>query len=222
MSDSTHRDSTRTVITGPAIPVRGHDIDTDRIIPARFLKCVVFEGLGHQVFEDDRRQEAAAGRTHPFDDPHFATARILLANRNFGCGSSREHAPQAIMRWGRWIQAIVAESFAEIFFGNCTALGIPCLTINSAAMATLMDRVTAQPDTPVRVDLTAMTITAGDLLVPAQMPAGARQQLLAGTWDTTAELLAGKDAVAAVANSLPYFRWSGATTPTSARTRTAG
>jgi 3-isopropylmalate/(R)-2-methylmalate dehydratase small subunit len=198
-------DATRTVITAPAIPVRGHDIDTDRIIPARFLKCVVFEGLGHHVFEDDRRQDAAAGRIHPFDDPRFQTARILLANRNFGCGSSREHAPQAIMRWGRWIQAVVAESFAEIFFGNCTALGLPCLTIDSAAMATLMDLVSAQPETPVTVDLTTMQVTAGTQRTPAQMPAGARQQLLAGSWDTTGELLAGKEAVAAVAARLAYF-----------------
>ena len=205
-------DAQRTRITGPAIPVRGHDIDTDRIIPARFLKCVVFEGLGHHIFEDDRQQEAAAGHTHPFDDPRFAAARILLVNRNFGCGSSREHAPQAIMRWGRWIQAIVGESFAEIFFGNCTALGIPCVTTDEAAIAALMARVTQHPDTPVQVDLTAMTVSAGDLSFPGQMPAGARQQLLAGTWDTTGELLAAREAVAGVAAQLPYFgTWARAT-----------
>ena len=214
MSDS-QQNPKRSIITGPAIPVRGHDIDTDRIIPARFLKCVVFEGLGHHVFEDDRRQEAAAGRTHPFEDPRFAAARILLANRNFGCGSSREHAPQAIMRWGRWMQAIVAESFAEIFFGNCTALGLPCVTIDGSAMAPLMALVSSDPTTTVHVDLTTMTVSAGALKTPAQMPAGARQQLLAGTWDTTGELLAGKQAVATVAANLPYFsQWE-------ARTRTA-
>jgi 3-isopropylmalate/(R)-2-methylmalate dehydratase small subunit len=198
-------DAKRTAIDGPAIPVRGHDIDTDRIIPARFLKCVVFEGLGAAAFEDDRAQAKAAGRLHPFDDPRFRAARILLVNRNFGCGSSREHAPQAIMRWGRGIQAIVGESFAEIFAGNCLALGIPCVTAEPATIADLMARCEAQPGLDVRLDLVAMRVTAGDASAAVSMPEGARRQLLEGTWDTTGELLSHRDAIARTAGRLPYF-----------------
>jgi 3-isopropylmalate/(R)-2-methylmalate dehydratase small subunit len=198
-------DSKRIVITGPAVPVRGHDIDTDRIIPARFLKCVVFDGLGAHAFEDDRSQLKDKGQTHPFDDPRYADARILLANRNFGCGSSREHAPQAIMRWGRGIQAIVAESFAEIFFGNCLALGIPCVTADEAGMRALMAMAEADPATPFRLDLEACTVTAGDVTVPVSIPDGPRSQLTAGTWDSTGELLAARDAIAKTAAALPYF-----------------
>jgi 3-isopropylmalate/(R)-2-methylmalate dehydratase small subunit len=198
-------DSKRTVITGPAIPLHGHDIDTDRIVPARFLKCVVFDGIGAHVFEDDRAQEKARGRTHPFDDPRYAAARILLVNRNFGCGSSREHAPQAIMRWGHGIQAIVGESFAEIFFGNCTAIGVPCVTAEEASIARLMAAAEARPELPFRLDLPALRLAAGDATVAVAMPDGARQQLLQGRWDTTAELLEAQDAVAATASRLPYF-----------------
>src|SRR5215831_7817181 len=185
--------STRTMITGPAMPLRGHDIDTDRIIPARFLKCVVFDGLGEHAFEDDRKQEQTGRSLHPFDDPRFVDARILLVNRNFGCGSSREHAPQAIMRWGKGIQAVVGESFAEIFFGNCTALGIPCVTADARAIAALMERAEREPALPFTLDLVRRRVTAGDLAVDVAMPEGARQQLVEGRWDTTGELLDGKD-----------------------------
>ncbi len=198
-------DPKHTVITGPAIPLRGHDIDTDRIIPARFLKCVVFDGIGEHVFEDDRKQERARGATHPFDDPRYADARILIVNRNFGCGSSREHAPQAIMRWRRGIQAIVGESFAEIFFGNCAAIGVPCVTADETRIQTLMAAATAQPTLPFRLDLPKLTLTAGDVTVPVAMPEGARQQLLEGRWDTTAELLEARAAIATTAQRLPYF-----------------
>ncbi|MCW5892663.1 MAG: 3-isopropylmalate dehydratase small subunit [bacterium] len=198
-------DSKRTVVIGPAVPVRGHDIDTDRIIPARFLRCVVFDGLGAHAFEDDRAQTAAKGQPHPFDDPRFARGRILFANRNFGCGSSREHAPQAIMRWGKGIQAIVGESFAEIFFGNCLALGIPCAVADEAGVRALMARAEAEPAAEFRLDLAAGTISTGDLVVPVTIPEGPRSQLLAGTWDSTGELLAGRDAIAQTAASLPYF-----------------
>ncbi len=201
--------SARTVVTGPAMPLRGHDIDTDRIIPARFLKCVVFEGLGAHAFEDDRRQEQTGRSVHPFDDPRFADARILLVNRNFGCGSSREHAPQAIMRWGRGIQAIVGESFAEIFFGNCTALGIPCVTADATAVAALMERAEREPALPFTLDLVARRVSAGDLAVPVGMPDGARQQLVEGRWDTTGELLDARAEIETVARRVPYFGgWS--------------
>ena len=198
-------DPKRTRITGSAMPLRGHDIDTDRIIPARFLRSVVFEGLGAAAFEDDRAQAKAAGELHPFDDPRFRAARVLLVNRNFGCGSSREHAPQAIMRWGRGIQAIVGESFAEIFAGNCLALGVPCVTAEAAAIADLMARCEANPALEMYVDLEAMRVTAGDASFPISMPEAARQQLIDGTWDTTGELLAARDAIARTAAALPYF-----------------
>jgi 3-isopropylmalate/(R)-2-methylmalate dehydratase small subunit len=198
-------DSRRTRVTGPAVVVRGHDIDTDRIIPARFLKCVVFDGLGAHAFEDDRAQLRERGEVHPFDDPARRDARILLVNRNFGCGSSREHAPQAIMRWGRGIQAIAGESFAEIFFGNCVANGIPCVTLDERAMATLMERCERDPALAVTVDLLAATVTAGGTAVPCTMPDGARRQLIDGRWDTTGELLEAKAEIARVAARLPYF-----------------
>jgi 3-isopropylmalate/(R)-2-methylmalate dehydratase small subunit len=198
-------DPRRITVTGPAIAVRGNDIDTDRVIPARYLKCVVFDGLGTHVFADDRAQLRERGRTHPFDDPRFAEARILLVNRNFGCGSSREHAPQAIMRWGRGIRAVVGESFAEIFAGNCQALGVPCPTASADDLAALMAACEADPALEVRLDLEAMTLTAGGRTARLVMPAGPRSQLLAGTWDSTAELLAGRDAIAATAARLPYL-----------------
>ncbi len=198
-------DLKRNVISGPAIAVRGHDIDTDRIIPARFLRCVVFEGLGAAAFEDDRAQAKLRGEIHPFDDPRFRAARILLVNRNFGCGSSREHAPQAIMRRGRGIQAIVGESFAEIFAGNCQALGILCVTASPEAISELMARCEARPNTEVRLDLAALRVTAEDATFPVAMPEGARQQLLDGTWDTAAELLEDRGAIARTAAALPYF-----------------
>ena len=201
----TTNDARRTRITGPAMPLRGHDIDTDRIIPARFLKCVVFDGLGEHAFEDDRRQEQSGRSLHPFDDPRFAQARILLVNRNFGCGSSREHAPQALVRWSQGIQAIVGESFAEIFFGNCSALGIPCVTIDADSITALMERVEREPTLTVTLDLVARRISAGDLGFDIAIAEGARQQLVEGCWDTTGELVEGREQVAAVAATLPYF-----------------
>jgi 3-isopropylmalate/(R)-2-methylmalate dehydratase small subunit len=198
-------DPRRITVTGPAIAVRGNDIDTDRIIPARYLKCVVFDGLGTHVFADDRAQLRERGQTHPFDDPRRAAARILLVNKNFGCGSSREHAPQAIMRWGHGIGAIVGESFAEIFAGNCQALGIPCPTAATADLAGLTAACEADPSLEFRLDLEAMTLTAGARVVRLAMPAGPRSQLLAGTWDSTAELLAARQDIAATAGRLPYL-----------------
>lgn len=198
-------DMTRKTISGCAIPVRGNDIDTDRIIPARFLKCVVFDGLGEHAFEDDRLGMKQAGKVHPFDESKYAGAEVLLVNKNFGCGSSREHAPQAIMRWGKGIKAIVGESFAEIFFGNCVALGIPCVTANEADIRKLQDAADADPKAGFTVDLEKMQVTSGTLSVPVSLGDGPRKQFLEGRWDSTAELLDAKAEIAAAAGRLPYF-----------------
>jgi 3-isopropylmalate/(R)-2-methylmalate dehydratase small subunit len=198
-------DSRRRIVTGPAVSVRGHSIDTDRIIPARFLKCVVFDGLGEHAFADDRKQQAERGETHPFDDPRFAGARLLFVNQNFGCGSSREHAPQALARWGKGITAIVGESFAEIFFGNCLALGIPCVTATPGDVAAVMALDEREPAREFRLDLEKLVLTSEGHSIPVQVPDGPRHQLLEGRWDSTGELLAAREQVLQTASRLPYF-----------------
>jgi 3-isopropylmalate/(R)-2-methylmalate dehydratase small subunit len=199
------QDFKRTRIAGPAVNLDGNDIDTDRIIPARFLRCVTFDGLGEHAFEDDREQLTAAGKRHPFDDPARQNARVLLVDRNFGCGSSREHAPQALMRWGAGIACVVGQSFAEIFFGNCVALGIPCLTASSGDIAKLKQAVSADAALEVSVDLEQGTASAGDVRIAVSMPAGAKMQLTTGRWDSSAELLEGQQQVADTSRALPYF-----------------
>ncbi len=197
----------RIKISGTAIPVHGNDIDTDRIIPARYLKCVVFDGLGQHAFEDDRKQLSGKGEQHPLDQQQYATASILLVNKNFGCGSSREHAPQAIQRWGNGIQAIIGESFAEIFFGNCCALGMPCVVVSEDIIAQLMACVEKEPTSNLEIDIETRTIVcsaSGDSF-PIEIPDGVRQAFLEGKWDATAELLNAQDAVAQTASNLPYF-----------------
>lgn len=204
------QDPKRNLISGPGIALDGNDIDTDRIIPARFLRCVTFDGLGAHAFEDDRKQLAEAGKRHVFDDPSRQQARVLLVDRNFGCGSSREHAPQALMRWQAGISAIVGESFAEIFFGNCVALGIPCVTASAADVQALKRPVQADPSLSVSVDLEKMQASAGGVTVPVSMPDGARKQLRSGRWDSSTELLDGRAETAKTAHELPYFdHWGG-------------
>jgi 3-isopropylmalate/(R)-2-methylmalate dehydratase small subunit len=192
------------VIEGRGLPLPGHDIDTDRIIPARFLKAVSFEGLEAHVFEDDRRMLAERGEQHPFDNPAYAGASVLVVNRNFGCGSSREHAPQALKRWG--MQAVIGESYSEIFFGNSLVLGLPCVTVAEADATWLIARVTADPQLRVRVDVAALTITAGDRTIAASMPKAAHEALVSGAWDATGMLLDDFNEVQAVAARLPYVR----------------
>lgn len=199
-------DTKRIRIEGKAMLLDGNDIDTDRIIPARFLRCVTFDGLGEHAFEDDRLQLKQAGETHPFDDSARGEAEVLIVNANFGCGSSREHAPQALMRWNKGIKAIVGESFAEIFFGNCVALGIPCVTASHADIERLKAGA-ASPDAVVAVDLEANRATAGDVTITTQMDEAPRNQLMSGRWDSTSELLAGAPTVKATATALPYFSW---------------
>ena len=188
-------------ITGRAVALRGEDIDTDRIMPARFLRSVSFDGLERHVFADDRR--ADAGRLHPFDDPARSGATVLLVNRNFGCGSSREHAPQALARWG--VKAIVGESFAEIFFSNATALGVPCVSVEPDAVRALMAKVEGDPAGAVTVDLEAMIVRGGGVEAACTMPAAARSAFLAGTWDATALLMGDFETVRAAAARLPYI-----------------
>ncbi len=180
-------------IRGTAVPVRGDNIDTDRIIPARFLKAITFEGLERHLFED----EASA-----FANPAYAGATILLVNANFGCGSSREHAPQAIRRRG--IRAIVGESFSEIFFGNSVALGMPCVRASHEDIERLMQLVEVQPSAEMTLDLDSMKASAGDVSVRVALPAAARESFLDGTWDATALLLDRFEDVERVAKRLPY------------------
>jgi len=190
-------------ISGRALVLRGDDIDTDRIMPARFLRAVSFDGLEAHVFEDDRRALAGAGSAHPFDRPENRAATVLLVNKNFGCGSSREHAPQGLARWG--ITAIVGESFAEIFFANATALGVPCVTVSAADARALTQAVEARPAAEVVVDVAALEVRTGATVARASMPASAREAFLSGTWDATALLTADYDVVRAAAARLPYI-----------------
>jgi 3-isopropylmalate/(R)-2-methylmalate dehydratase small subunit len=190
-------------ISGTALYVPGDDIDTDRIIPARFMKCVTFDGLGAYLFHDARFEENGAKKGHPLDDPRFAGATILLSNANFGCGSSREHAPQALAKHG--IRAIVAESFAEIFFGNSTTLGMPCVSVTHEDVEALARVIQARPETSVTIDLVAGTVSAGDVTVRASIKPAAREALVNGEWDPIAQLLDGAAATQKVAAELPYL-----------------
>lgn len=189
-------------IAGRGIPLTGNDIDTDRIIPARFLRCITFEGLGAHAFADDRTQRAG---DHPFDQAQYQGAEILVVNRNFGCGSSREHAPQALAKWG--ITALVGESFAEIFFGNCVAMGIPCVTATTEDVLALQEAIAQDPQATVTVDLAALTATCGTVQIPGDMGDGPRQMFLSGTWDACGQLVAQAEQIKATAAKLPYLAW---------------
>ncbi|YAI81812.1 MAG: 3-isopropylmalate dehydratase small subunit [cyanobacterium endosymbiont of Rhopalodia sterrenbergii] len=190
-------------ISGSGVTVVGDDIDTDRIVPARFLRCVTFEGLGEQVFADDRAQ--LRGK-HFFDLPQYQGAKILVVNANFGCGSSREHAPQAIIRWG--IQAIVGESFAEIFYGNCIANGIPCVTAKPENIKQLQTLIQTRPQQEITLELTKMKLSAGTWVTLIEMGEGSRQMLLGGTWDSCGQLVKNIEKVHEIASQLPYLNWN--------------
>ena len=192
-------------ISGTAIAVEGNDIDTDRIIPARFLRCVTFDGLGEHAFEDDRAQ---TNGQHPFDQPQYKDASILVVNNNFGCGSSREHAPQALAKWG--IKAIIGQSFAEIFLGNCVAIGVPCCTASPEAVQQLQTLIKSRPETVITVNLDAMTVNSMDLAIPVQMNEGSRQMFAEGTWDNCGQLIGNVESIKATASKLPYVDWQSA------------
>jgi len=187
-------------LAGRALALQGEDIDTDRIIPARFLKCVSFDALGDQVFADDRTELKGE---HPFDQRETQGASILVVNGNFGCGSSREHAPQALMRWG--IRAVVGVSFAEIFFGNCLALGIPCVTATPEEIQRLQQLVMGAPQQSWQLDLEAMTLASDAVTQAVQLAEGPRQMLMTGRWDATSQLLARDAELTALTARLPYL-----------------
>ncbi len=189
-------------VAGRGIPLDGNDIDTDRIIPARFMKVVTFDGLGEHAFTDDRLQAAEKNLTHSFDDPKFQGAHILVANKNFGCGSSREHAPQALKRWG--IDAIIAESFAEIFAGNCTSLGMPTLTGTEAMINQLQEFIRTKPDSEFVVDVQTALLTSQDQQWQLEIAEGVQSRLTTGQWDALGILVANMDAVENKLQALPY------------------
>jgi 3-isopropylmalate/(R)-2-methylmalate dehydratase small subunit len=186
-------------IVGRGVPLPGNDIDTDRIIPARFLSRLTFEGMEEFVFADDRRAKV----DHPFNVEKYGGGSILIVNQNFGCGSSREHAPQALFRWG--IRAIVGELFGEIFFNNCTAIGLPCLIASPPDVQRLMEKVTSIPETQIRLDLEALTASYDDRQIDVMMPEGSRRQFVDGTWNSTYTLLEAGSHIERTAHAIPYI-----------------
>jgi 3-isopropylmalate/(R)-2-methylmalate dehydratase small subunit len=196
--------SERRIVSARGLPLPGDDIDTDRIIPARYLTAVTFTDLGSHAFADERFDEGGRMRTHPFNDPRYQGAGILIVNKNFGCGSSREHAPQSLMRWG--IQALIGESFAEIFSGNCTAIGIPAVRADRSAVDRLMEIVSRDPDALITIDLESKEISVLEECFPCDMPEGDRKMLSSGRWDTTGVLLANLPLIRETAARIPYLR----------------
>jgi 3-isopropylmalate/(R)-2-methylmalate dehydratase small subunit len=192
-------------VSGRAVYVPGDDIDTDQIIPARFLMCVTFDALGGQLFYDARKHADGKDKPHPLNDVRFKGASVLLVNANFGCGSSREHAPQSIHKAG--FRAVIGESFAEIFFGNSTTLGIPCLSLTRTEIAELAQLVERDPKAEITVDVEQLEVRAGGKTYTAQLKPSARDGLVRGEWDPIAQLLEGQAAVAQAAQKLPYLTW---------------
>jgi len=191
-----------TRVSGRGVYVAGNDIDTDRIIPARFLKCVTFEELGPSLFYDERFDASGASKHHVLDDDAHRGAEILISDANFGCGSSREHAPQAIQKFG--FKAVIAGSYAEIFHGNCTTLGIPCVVMADADRARLAELVSSQPDADIMIDIEAMQVVCANERFPITMKASAREAFLAATYDPLDTLLAAADDIENVAHRLGY------------------
>lgn len=190
-------------VKGMGIPVMGDDIDTDRIIPARFMKCVTFDGLGEFAFFDAIKEAETAGQVYPFGSEKFKNGSVLISGANFGCGSSREHAPQSLYRAG--VRAIIAQSFAEIFFGNSITLGMPCVILPREKLNELASKVNQEPSTEIEIDLKSKTVTAGDWSTTFDIPDSAYQALLEGKWDPIAELLEAESAVKEVATGQSYI-----------------
>jgi len=190
-------------VTGSAIHVPGDDIDTDRIIPARFMKCVTFDGLGEYLFYDVRFDDNGSKKPHSLNEERFSGASIMLSGKNFGCGSSREHAPQSLYRAG--YRAVIAGNFAEIFFGNSINLGMPCVSMDAPSRAILADWIENNPAINITVDVNLLEVRAGELTLPCDMRGGARDSLLNGAWDPLDELLSANQEVEEVANNLAYI-----------------
>jgi 3-isopropylmalate/(R)-2-methylmalate dehydratase small subunit len=193
-----------TQVTGRGVYVPGDDTDTDRIIPARFMKCVTFDGLGEFAYYDERRAEDGSEKPHPLNDPRFLGARFLFSGSNFGCGSSREHAPQALYRFG--LRAVIAESFAEIFFGNSTTLGMPCAVMSGTDIRSVAALIEADPAALITLDLLENKLSVADMDFPATLPEHAREALVSGKWDAIADLLEGLPDVDRLASGLAYFQ----------------
>jgi 3-isopropylmalate/(R)-2-methylmalate dehydratase small subunit len=191
-------------VIGKAVHVPGDDIDTDRIIPARFMKCITFDGLGKFLFYDIRKNQDGSDKKHNLNDPRFAHASILITGNNFGCGSSREHAPQSIYRAG--FRAIIAENYAEIFFGNAINLGIPCVCACKSHIQQIVDQIQENPDLEIKIDLQNQKIQCGKLEIPCSLRPSAQEALLKGTWDCIGELLEGQEKVCETAQTLSYFQ----------------
>jgi 3-isopropylmalate/(R)-2-methylmalate dehydratase small subunit len=200
MSRSTTSPLAISHLSGRGLPLRGDDIDTDRIMPARFLRAISFEGLEQHVFVDDR----AADPAHPFNDSRYAGASILVVNRNFGCGSSREHAPQGLMRAG--IVAVVGESFSEIFQGNAAMIGMPCFAADHQSIDRLQTLIESAPEATIAANVEDGSIAAGEVRLTATLPPALRDAFLSGQWNPTAMLLDRYEQVQAVADRLPYIR----------------
>ncbi|MDY6284091.1 MAG: 3-isopropylmalate dehydratase small subunit [Fibrobacter sp.] len=192
-------------VKGSGIPLRGNDIDTDRIIPARFLKCVTFDGLGQNAFADDIAGLEAQGKVHPFRDPKYAKGTVLVSNRNFGCGSSREHAPQALKRWG--VRAIIAESYSEIFFGNCVAIGVPCFRVSHEVADKILSWIEEHPSEEIVTSTQDRTLTMGGEVIPLELADGPRGQFLDGSWHARAVLMSHADDVEKLTGKLPYMKF---------------
>ena len=193
-------------VNGRSVYVPGNDIDTDRIIPARFMKCVTFDGLGEYLFYDVRKDSEDNDKDHPLNEPRFSGSSILISNANFGCGSSREHAPQALYRYG--FRAVIAESFAEIFFGNCCALGMPCVVATQENIRSLAKLINDVPETEVSIDVVNSEVCAGDLKFSVEIPAGAKEALTDGRWDPIAELQEAEDSIDDLVIQLGYLKKS--------------
>jgi len=203
MSDATEDIPEVDYVEGSGIPIHGNDIDTDQIIPARFMKVVTFDGLGEFAFFDLRFDDEDNEKDHPFNEERFQDSNVMVVNNNFGCGSSREHAPQALMRWG--IDAIIGEGFAEIFAGNCLALGIPTVTADHETINALQQWVDDNPDGEIEVDVRAETVTYGDNEINVSVDRAQREALVEGNWDTTALMKANRNAIEETASQLPYL-----------------
>lgn len=194
------------MVSGKAVVVEGDDIDTDRIVPARFLRCVTFDGLGDTLFRDERYTEDGALIDHPLNDAQAAGASIMVSGRNFGCGSSREHAPQAIYRAG--FRAVVAESFAEIFAANSLALGLVCVSVEPEHMQALHQEIVSHPRETLTIDLASLQLRTPAREIPISIPEKSRRALREGRWDPLTELLEAREQTARVYSSLPYLHWT--------------